>query len=204
VTPWPIPTLSGTVVRLEPLSPQHVDALVEAANEDRSAFAFTNVPRSTEEMTSHVGDLLDQWSDGTAVPFVQVDALSGRVLGMTRYLTIRRASKDATPFAVEIGGTWLGGSSQRSGVNTEAKLLLLDFAFSNIGVQRVDLKTDARNERARAAIARLGTTFEGVLRSWQPSLVPGEEGRTRDTALYSIVASEWPEVREALAARLTN
>jgi RimJ/RimL family protein N-acetyltransferase len=101
---------------------------------------------------------------------------------------------------VEIGGTFLAASAQRTGINTEAKLLLLEHAFDVLGVGRVDLKTDARNDRSRNAMLRIGATFEGVLRNWQPSLVPGEEGLLRDSALYSITDREWPEVREHLAS----
>lgn len=106
------------------------------------------------------------------------------------------------PFAVEVGGTWLAASAQRTAVNTEAKLLLLAHAFDTWGVVRVDLKTDARNERSRAAIERLGARFEGVLRRWQPSQVAGEEDGYRDSAIYSVLDTEWPSVRANLAARL--
>ena len=102
------------------------------------------------------------------------------------------------PDAVEIGGTWLSASAQRTGANTDAKLLMLTHAFDVWGVQRVDLKTDARNARSRAAIERLDARLDGVMRNWQPSLVPGEEGQPRDSALYSIIPSEWPAIRDRL------
>jgi RimJ/RimL family protein N-acetyltransferase len=117
-------------------------------------------------------------------------------------MTIRRLDESSSPYAVEIGGTWLAGSTQRTGINTNAKLLLLDYAFTTFGVGRVDLKTDARNERSRAAISRIGASFEGVLRHWQPSLVAGEEGQLRDTAIYSILDVEWPDVRAGLRAAM--
>jgi RimJ/RimL family protein N-acetyltransferase len=104
---------------------------------------------------------------------------------------------------VEIGGTWLSSSAQRTAMNTEAKLLLLTHAFEQWGVGRVDLKTDARNERSRNAMARIGGTFEGVLRQWQPSQVVGEENLLRDSAMFSVIAAQWPEVRDALKSRLT-
>ncbi len=106
----------------------------------------------------------------------------------------------AEPDAVEIGGTWLAASAQRSGINTDAKRLMLTHAFETWRVQRVDLKTDARNDRSRAAIERIGGRLDGVMRNWQPSLVPGEEGQPRDSAMYSIVPSEWPDVRARLVA----
>ena len=104
--------------------------------------------------------------------------------------------------AVEIGWTWLAASAQRTGINAEAKLLLLEFAFETMNVARVDIKTDARNERSRRAIVGIGATFEGVLRQWSPSRVPGEEGLMRDSAMFSVIAAEWPRVQAALQARL--
>ncbi|MFY9782584.1 MAG: GNAT family protein [Acidimicrobiales bacterium] len=192
------PTLRGEVVHLEALRLEHVDNLFVAANVDRSSYYFTYVPSSREEVTFYIEHLLQSWRAGEVVPFAQIDALSGRAVGVTRYMTIRRASSELSPYAVEIGGTFLAASAQRTGINTEAKLLLLEHAFSVLEVGRVDLKTDARNDRSRNAILRIGATFEGVLRNWQPSLVPGEEGQLRDSALYSILDREWPEVRERL------
>ena len=101
---------------------------------------------------------------------------------------------------MEIGGTWLAASAQRTGANTDAKLLMLTHAFDVWDVQRLDLKTDARNARSRAAIERLGAQLDGVMRNWQPSYVPGEGGLPRDTALYSIIPSEWPAIRDRLQA----
>ncbi len=106
--------------------------------------------------------------------------------------------------AVEIGWTWLGASAQRTGINVEAKRLLFAYAFEVLGLVRVDLKTDARNERSRVAMARLGARFEGILRSWSPSRVAGEEGLLRDSAMFSVVTAEWPEVKAALDARLAG
>lgn len=201
---FPIPILSGSYVRLEPMRLDCVGALVEAANEDRSSYALTQVPTSELEMTAHVEDLLKQWEADEVIPFVQIDLARGCVAGATRFMTIRHVAAHQPPFAVEIGGTWLAASSQRTGVNTEAKLLLLEYAFTTFGCARVDLKTDARNEQSRAAILRLGATFEGVLRRWQPSMVQGEEGRYRDSAMYSILDTEWPSVRENLVSILTR
>lgn len=196
--------LVGASVRLEPLGPEHAEGLYRAASEDRSTYDLTDVPSSPGAAQDYVKGLIEQWRAGVAVPFAQVSTGPWRVVGATRYLTIRRRSPDDVPYAVEIGGTWLAASAQRSSVNTEAKLLLLDHAFSTWGVGRVDLKTDARNERSRAAIERLGATFEGVLRNWQPSTAVGEEGRLRDTAMFSILDREWPAVRRRLVARLAR
>jgi N-acetyltransferase len=201
-SPLHVPTLSEAHVRLEPLSLSHVGDLVEAANEDRSSYHFTVVPETTEEMTRYVEDLLALWNAGEVVPFVQIERRSARANGATRFLTIRRSEPSSPPYAIEIGGTWLAASAQRSAINTEAKLLLLTYAFETLEVERVDLKTDARNERSRLAIERLGATFEGVLRRWQPSQARGEEGKFRDSALYSVVREEWPAVRHGLRTRL--
>lgn len=197
-----IPTLVGTHVRLEALGRHHVDDLNAAAQEDRATYRFTAVPEDEAATTELVDHLTREWTTGQAVPFAQVALASGRAVGVTRYLTIRSVVGAARPYAVEIGGTWLGASTQRTSINTEAKLLLFAHAFTTWGVVRVDLKTDARNERSRAAISRLGATFEGVLRQWQPSYVAGEESLFRDTAMYSVVSEQWPEVHHRLRALL--
>lgn len=196
--------LAGAVVRLEPLGPHHAGPLAEAAAEDRSSYRFTAVPDGPAAMDGYVSDLVRAREAGEAVPFAQVRVTDALPVGVTRFLTLRRADPRAVPYAVEVGGTWLAASAQRSGINVEAKLLLLEHAFGVWGVERVDLKTDARNERSRTAIAALGATFEGVLRAWQPSQVPGEEGRLRDSAMYSILAAEWPAVRRRLRDRLAR
>jgi RimJ/RimL family protein N-acetyltransferase len=193
-----VQTLRGRRVQLVSLRPDHGPALLAAAGEGRSSFGYTFVPSSPAEMKAHIAALLGGWEAGTDVPFAQIDADTGRPVGMTRYLTIQRWSDSGRPYSVEIGGTWLSASAQRSGLNRESKLLLLTHAFESWGVGRVALKTDARNERSRRAIAGIGASFEGVLRSWQPSLVVGEEGRLRDTAMYSVVAAEWAEVKQRL------
>ena len=197
-----VPILVGTRVRLEPLDRSHVDGLVAAANGDRSTYGYMIVPPTRVEMVAYVDDLLDQHEDGVSVPFVQVSVESQRVVGATRFMTIRRGADALTPYAVEIGGTWLTGSAQRTAVNSEAKLLLFTYAFETWGVGRVDLKGDARNTRSRTAMARIGATFEGVLRQWQPSMVAGEEDLLRDTAMYSVVADEWPTVRATLEMKI--
>ena len=190
--------LAGRFVRLEPLMNSHVDALVEACQVDRSMYGFTPVPEDRAGMENFVSDLLRDWQAGLIVPFAQVDVASERAVGVTRFMTLRQRNEDELPFAVEIGGTWLGAPAQRTGINREAKFLLMSHAFDNWGVARVDLKTDARNERSRLAILRLGATFEGVLRQWQPSLVTGEQALYRDSAMYSVTRGEWPLVREHL------
>ena len=200
---WPV-ELHGRFVRLTPMTLDDVDGLVAAATEDRATYGFTSVPDGRDAMVEQVATLVRQRDRGHEVPFTTRDATDGRVIGSTRFLWLRSYFDRDEPDAVEIGGTWLAASAQRSPINTEAKLLMLTHAFETWGVQRVDLKTDARNERSRNAIERIGGQLDGVMRAWQPSLVPGEEGTPRDSALYSILPSEWPEVRAALEARLTR
>ena len=196
------PELAGRLVRLEPLAEAHVDGLVAASAEDRGTYGHTTVPLGHAAMVEYVRALLVARSTGEAVPFAQVRVADGHTVGVTRFLNLRGRPGESLPYAVEIGGTWLAASAQRTGINTEAKLLLLTHAFEGWKVGRVDFKTDVRNGRSRAAILALGASFEGVLRSWQPSHVPGEENELRDSAIYSILDSEWPAVRRTLTARL--
>jgi RimJ/RimL family protein N-acetyltransferase len=202
VTPATVPTLTGRLVRLDHLADRHVEELAGAALENRTTYGYTSVPEGRSAMAKQVAALLAAQAAGETVPFVQVRLSNDRVVGMTRYLSFRRRPDLPSPYAVEIGGTWLASSAQRSGINLEAKLLLLAYAFTAWNVGRVDFKTDARNERSRAALAGLGATFEGVLRNWQPSHAPGEEAALRDSAMYSISVEDWPAVRTRLSTRL--
>jgi RimJ/RimL family protein N-acetyltransferase len=202
--PLSIASLDGTLVRLEQLTMSHVDDLASAGAEDRSSYGFTAVPHGLEETRAYAAALIDERSHGASVPFAQVSAEAGKAVGCTRFMTLRCRPGEPTPYAVEIGGTWLAASAQRTGINAEAKLLLLRHAFDVWGVGRVDLKTDARNLRSRAAIEGIGAIFEGVLRHWQPSLVPGEEESLRDSALFSIVDDDWPAVRCGLEEHLAR
>ena len=197
-----VPALEGSLVRLEPLAVRHAQDLAAAAEEDRGSYDFTLVPRGSE-----VGDYLAAQFARTRqglIPFAQVRLADGRAVGCTAYWDPRYWPDRDELRAIEIGFTWLSASAQGSGINAEAKLLLLSHAFGRLRVARVDLKTDARNVRSRRAIEGLGATFEGVLRSWSMSWVPGEEGRLRDSAMYSVIAPEWDAVRDRLAARLAR
>lgn len=198
------PTLVGDRVRLEPLSLDHVDDLVVAAADDRATYDWTTVPHGLDGVRRYVDGLLALARAGEWVPFTQVALDSGRAVGMTNYLTLRFVPDAALPYAVEVGGTWLAQFAQRTGINVEAKLLAFTHAFETWDVGRVDLKTDARNARSRAAIEGVGATFEGVLRSWQPSHAKGERGQLRDSAMYAIVAGDWPVVKARLQARLSR
>ena len=191
--------LEGRIVRLEPLTPEHVPGLQLAA-EDAATSPFATVP-TPETVEDYVSRSLARRDTGTYAPFAQVEVATGRVVGHTAYLT-PRWMPDGRLFAVEVGSSWLSPTVRGTAVNPATKLLLLAQALEDWDVDRVDIKTDARNEVARGAIAALGATFEGVLRAWQPSLAPGEEGRTRDTAMFAITPEQWPGVRTRLAERI--
>ena len=198
--------LTGHHVRLEPLTLAHVPALDAAASEDRATYDWTPVPDGEAAHRRYVETMLSEHAAGRRLGFATVrmdpDRPAGnRVVGTTSYLDPQywpggRGNLDS----IEIGSTWLGASAQRTVVNTEAKLLMLVHAFDRLRVHRVVLNTDARNERSRTAIARIGATFEGVLHSYRY----GVEGTPRDTATFAIPAREWPEVRARLEARLSR
>ena len=191
--------LAGNIVRLEPLSPEHVPGLQMAA-EGAATSPFATVP-APETVEDYVAHSLARRDTGAYAPFAQVEVATGRVVGHTAYLT-PRWMPDGRLFAVEVGSSWLSPTARGTAINPAAKLLLLAQALEDWGVDRVDIKTDARNAVARGAIAALGATFEGILHAWQPSLAPGEEGRTRDTAMFAITPQQWPGVRTRLVERI--
>ncbi|HZR48466.1 MAG TPA: GNAT family protein [Streptosporangiaceae bacterium] len=195
-----VPVLHGKLVRLEPLSLSHAADLAEVAEEERSSYDFTMVPRS--------GDAADyvtaQLHRAGLTPFAQVRVEDGKAVGCTSYCNPRYWPDRDELCAIEVGWTWLAASAQGTGINAEAKLLLFTYAFETLGVARVDLKTDARNERSRQAIARTGARFEGVLRAWSASWAPGEEGLLRDSAIFSILPAEWPDVKAMLRKRVAG
>ncbi|HEY8040445.1 MAG TPA: GNAT family protein [Polyangiaceae bacterium] len=196
-------TLEDAVVRLEPLSSEHVEPMWRAAAGRRETFGLTNVPASAEAARAYVDVALRELGRGLSVPFATCDARTGRVVGSTRFMNVERWTwapghpsqrGDDQADAVEIGSTWLAQDAQRTAINTHAKLLMLTHAFEGWEVLRVTLKTDARNARSRAAIARLGARLDGVLRAHMPAF----DGGVRDTAFYSILREEWPDVRHGL------
>lgn len=186
-------TLEGRFVRLEPLARGHLDGLC-AAGLQGDVFGWMPTPiDSREEMAAWVDAALEAQAAGTALPLATVETGSGRVVGATRFLAIEPAHR-----RLEIGWTWVGRPWQRTPINTEAKLLMLGHAFETLGANRVELKTDALNAPSRAAILRLGAAEEGTFRSHM--ILPG--GRVRDTVYYSLIAPEWPAVRDRLGAML--
>jgi N-acetyltransferase len=202
--------LSATHIRLEPLTLSHVDGLVLAANsaaaEEPSIYQWSPVPQSKPNATRYIETAL-AWKDaGTAVPFAILRVQDGAVIGSTRFWNIERWAwpQDHPQFgrreadACEIGYTWLTRSVLRTAANTEAKFLMLAHAFETWQVLRVCLHTDVRNARSRAAIERIGGQFEGVLRSHRLAA----DFTPRDSARFSIVAAEWPAVKQRLQQRL--
>jgi N-acetyltransferase len=200
-----VPVLCGSLVRLEPLSARHADDLAAAAEEDRRSYGFTVVPRGWE-VEEYLASHAQRAQEGMLVPFAQVSLAAGeeRAVGVTAYWDPRYWPGRHQLCAIDIGWTWLAASAQRTGINTEAKLLLLRYAFETLGVVRVGFSADARNEQSRRGLAGLGAHFEGVMRHWSPSRAPGEEGLLRDSALFSVIASEWDAVRTRLAGRLEH
>jgi RimJ/RimL family protein N-acetyltransferase len=192
-SPTPI-CLEGTHVRLEPLSlEQHLQPLTEIGL-DAELWRWTvSQIRTPEEMRAYVEAALEEEQQGRSLPFATIERASGRMVGCTRFGNIDRVNR-----RVEIGWTWVAGPWQRTPINTEAKYLMLRHAFEQMGCIRVELKTDALNERSRAAIRRLGAVEEGIFRQHMIT----EAGRMRDTVYYSILDSEWPQVRAHLEAKL--
>lgn len=200
------PVLTGGQVRLEPLEQRHVPALVAAAAEDRRIYQWSQVPGGAAQMHQYVDTALSWRRQGTALAFATVRIADDKVLGSSRFFLMERWSWPAdhprsartTPDCCEIGYTWLGASALRTAANTEAKLLMLTHAFDTWGVLGVCFHTDARNERSRAALMRIGAKFEGILRAHRlaTDLTP------RDSARFSITAAEWPDVKRGLRARL--
>lgn len=202
-------TLQGRLVRLEPLASEMVGALVEAATEPGGTSRFTLIPQDPDAMGAYVSAALRDQEQGRALPFAIRLVERDRVVGCTRFLDLdywqgplawppgaNRGPVGEVPDVAEIGSTWLAPSARRTGTNQEAKLLMLGHAFDTWKVHRVTLKTDACNTRSRTAITRLGAHFGGVRRAH----VRAVDGTIRDTAYFSIIRAEWPEIRQRLQA----
>ena len=193
-TPAPV-TLTTPFVRLEPLAPTHADALARVGLDPELWGWIPNPVGSVDEMSAYVATALDEQQRGVSLPFAIVDATSDEVVGSTRFGNI-----DVRNRRLEIGWTWLARSHQRTRANTAAKRLLLGHAFDALGANRVELKTDALNQKSRNAIGRIGATQEGIFRQH----VVCASGRVRDTVYFSILATEWPDVRRHLDERLAT
>jgi N-acetyltransferase len=197
------PTLTGTHVQLEQLSLDFAEELTAAGNQDRSTYAWTAVPPTVDGMRAYITGLLNDQRAHSAVPFAQRRRSDGALIGCTRYLRLEWWGGHDLPDEVEIGGTWLAASAQRTPINTEAKYLLLSNALDTWNVHRVSICTDARNTQSRTAILRIGATFEGILRSHRGSYAAGEENiAARDSAMYSVTRGDWPAIKTGLEDRL--
>jgi RimJ/RimL family protein N-acetyltransferase len=186
--------LEGSIVVLEPLTVEHGDELWEAAQAPQTWEWLAHVGASRDRFDSWLQMALEEARSGREGPFATRDRRSGEIVGSTRYLNVRPAD-----LVVEIGWTWLNPSVWGQGVNTEAKLLMLTHAFEALGCVRVEFKTDARNGRSRAALAALPAQFEGILRKHMT--VP--DVGVRDSAYFSVIDDEWPQVRAYLQQRLS-
>jgi len=194
--------LQGRHIRLEPLEHRHIDGLVAAAATDPSLYQWSPVPQGKPEASKYVDTAL-AWRDaGTAVPFATIRLDDNAVIGSTRFWNMEQwpwpqghvFHGRSAPDVCEIGYTWLTRSAIRTAANTEAKLLMLTHAFEVWQVLRVCFHTDARNQRSRAALERIGAKYEGILRAHRIAA----DYIARDSVRYSIVTAEWPDVKQRL------
>ncbi len=186
--------LQGRHVKLEPLLPEHAQELAAAIAPGDDVFRWTSTaPRTPKEMEAWIAARREDRPTGKSLAFAQRALATGRLVGSTSLFDLNEKEQSA-----EIGHTWLAQAARRTGVNTEAKLLLLTHAFETLRLARVQLVTDLRNERSQRAIERIGAQREGVLRSWRRNL----EGGLRTSVVYSVIAQEWPAVKAGLQQRL--
>lgn len=185
-------TLEGEHVRLEPLTAAHAESLIAAASDGELWDSTLTIVPDRSSAAAYIEAALLGQARGQELPFVIIRKASDEVVGTTRFYDIKPADR-----GVAIGYTWLSASAQRTAINTEAKLLLLTHAFEHWGCIRVELITDVLNEQSRTAILRLGAKQEGILRNHL--IMPGP--RIRDSACFSIIKEEWPEVKARLAVR---
>jgi N-acetyltransferase len=192
--PKPI-TLEGVHVRLEPLSANHLDQLCEVGLDQTIwRWGLTQI-QTPEDMKNYISAALKSQDEGTALPFVTIEKSSGRIIGSTRYGNIDKENR-----RLEIGWTWLAPSWQRTFSNTEAKYLMLRHAFETLGCIRVEFKTDSLNEQSRRALLRIGAKEEGIFRNHMIAY----GGRIRHSVFFSIIDSEWPEVKARLERKLAR
>lgn len=194
-TPWVSPvTLQGQYVRLEPLNEIHIPGLIEIGKgQDFWNFMLYGRMETEKDMRNWVLDIMSRADKGTDQPFAVIHLASGRVAGATRYLNIVPNDR-----GLEVGGTWYGLDFQRTVVNTECKYLLFTHAFEVLKCIRLQIKTDLRNVRSQKAIERIGAKKEGILRNHM--ILP--DGRYRDSVFYSVIDSEWPDVKKRLEEML--
>lgn len=191
--PRSTPILSGNAVELRPLRNEHEQALIEAASDGELWNLKVTVVPGPDTAHSYIAWALEGEKAGTVMPFVVVDRAKKRIVGSTRFWKI-----DLLNRKLEIGHTWLAASAQRSCINTEAKYLMLTYAFETLNCVRVQFTTDELNEKSRAAILRIGAMQEGVVR--HERIMP--DGRKRNSVRFSIIDDEWPQVRQRLETLL--
>jgi N-acetyltransferase len=187
------PTLTGPTIELRPLQLSHQEALVDAASDGELWTMKVTVVPGPETAGQYIATALAGLQAGTVMPFVIVKRKTGQVVGSTRFWKIDRVNRK-----LEIGHSWLSASVQRSGVNTEAKYLLLTYAFDAMNAVRVQFTTDELNEKSRAAILRIGAMQEGIVR--HERIMP--DGRKRNSVRFSIIDSEWPEIKALLQQKM--
>ena len=187
--------LKGNTVELHPLQAEHAASLVQAAQDGQLWNMKVTVIPGPDTIQAYMTKALEGRQSGTVMPFAIVQRQTGLVVGSTRFWKIDRSNRK-----LEIGHTWLSQSVQRSGLNTEMKYLLLSYAFETMNCVRVQFTTDELNEKSRAAILRIGATQEGIVR--HERIMP--DGRKRNSVRFSIIDTEWPEVKAMLLAKMTR
>jgi len=187
--------LKGNTVELHPLQAEHAASLVQAAQDGQLWNMKVTVIPGPDTIQAYMTKALEGRQSGTVMPFAIVQRQTGLVVGSTRFWKIDRSNRK-----LEIGHTWLSQSVQRSGLNTEMKYLLLSYAFETLSCVRVQFTTDELNEKSRAAILRIGATQEGIVR--HERIMP--DGRKRNSVRFSIIDTEWPEVKAMLLAKMTR
>jgi RimJ/RimL family protein N-acetyltransferase len=185
--------LEGSHVKLEPLSESHHEALCVVGLDPELWKWIPIQVLDGDQMMRYIRAVLSDQEKGTSIPFATIDRASGQVIGATRFMNI-----DAPNKRVEIGSTWIGKPWQRSAINTEAKYLMMRYAFETLGCNRVEFKTDSLNTQSRNAILRIGAKQEGIFRQHMVTW----SGRLRDTVYFSVIAPEWPGVKSALEAKI--
>lgn len=188
-------SLIGQHVKLLPLQPIHAQDLLRAAADGKLWELKVTVVPGPDTVDDYIATAMRGRAAGTVMPFVIISMATGKIVGTTRFWKIDRANRKA-----EIGHTWLSASAQRTAINTEAKYLMLAYAFETLGCVRIQFTTDELNEKSRAAILRIGAKQEGIIR--HERIMP--DGRKRDSVRFSIIDTEWPEVKAMLEAKLQH
>jgi RimJ/RimL family protein N-acetyltransferase len=195
---WPVPvpsaTLPGNLVNLEPLCERHVPELLPFANIPDIWRYLTSRPQTPDRMQAYLDGLLRDYAGGAALPYVVRRRSNGEIAGITRFKSLSREHRKA------LAGSWYTPSAWGRGCNTEAKLLLMEYGFESLHCLRIEFQVDSRNQRSCAALARMGAVQEGTLRSY---IITGD-GHRRDSVIFSVLDTEWPEVKRKLKLRLES